>query len=218
MSLLLVIGNKNYSSWSLRPWLFMKVFEVPFEERRLALDTEDFQREIGRYSPSRRVPALHHDGRVVWESLAILEYVNEVFLDGRGWPQDLEARTLARCASAEMHAGFTDLRTQLPMNCGRDPARSTYRWDANAQRDIDRIVQLWRGMRAMAGPGPFLLGPFGIVDAMFAPVVVRFAGYGVPLEGDIQDYCAAVEALPAMQAWRRDALAETERLAPYEAL
>lgn len=218
MTPLLVIGNKNYSSWSLRPWLLLRVFEVPFEERRLALDSEEFRQTIARFSPSGRVPVLHHQGRIVWDSLAIVEYVNEVFLEGRGWPQDLGQRTLARCAAAEMHSGFTDLRTQLPMNCGRDPAGSGYRWDANAQRDIDRVQQLWRELRAGAGPGDFLCGGFGIVDAMFAPVAVRFAGYGVELDPVARDYCGALEALPAMQAWRREAAAESERLAKYEAL
>lgn len=218
MNPLLVIGNKNYSSWSLRPWLLLKVFEVPFDERRLALDSEEFRREIARYSPSSRVPVLHHQGRTVWDSLAIVEYVNEVFLDGRGWPADLDARTLARCAAAEMHSGFTDLRTQLPMNCGRDPQASSYRWDANTQRDIDRVQQLWRELRARAGAGDFLCGSFGIVDAMFAPVAVRFRGYGVELDPTASQYCDAIEALPAMQAWRSGAAAESERLAKYESV
>ena len=218
MKPLLVIGNMNYSSWSLRPWLLLSVFEVDFEERRLALGSEEFHREIARFSPSGRVPVLHHQGRVVWDSLAIVEYVNEVFLDGRGWPTDLDLRTLARCASAEMHSGFTDLRTQLPMNCGRDASTSAYRWDANAQRDIERVQQLWRELRGRARGGPFLCGGFGIVDAMYAPVAVRFRGYGVDLDPVARDYCAAIEALPAMQAWRKDAAAESERLAKYESL
>ena len=218
MDPLLVIGNKNYSSWSLRPWLLLRAFEVPFEERRLALGSDEFHREIARFSPSGRVPVLHHQGRVIWDSLAIVEYVNEVFLDGRGWPVDLDARTLARCASAEMHSGFTDLRTQLPMNCGRDPSASTYRWDANAQRDIERVQQLWRELRGRASGGPFLCGSFGIVDAMFAPVAVRFRGYAVDMDATAQAYCAAIEALPAMQDWRREAAAESERLAKYESL
>jgi glutathione S-transferase len=117
-----------------------------------------------------------------------------------------------------MHAGFTDLRTQLPMNCARDPAASVYRWDANAERDIQRIQQLWCQLRELAGQGPFLCGRFGIVDAMFAPVVLRFAGYGVALDGVARDYCASIEALVAMQDWRRAAVEETERLAKYESL
>jgi glutathione S-transferase len=218
MKPLLVIGNKNYSSWSLRPWLLLRVFEIDFEERRLALDSEAFQREIARYSPSGRVPVLHHLGRVVWDSMAIMEYVNEVWLDGAGWPGDLGARALARSASAEMHSGFTDLRTQLPMNCARDPTASGYRWDANAERDIQRIQQLWRQLREHATQGPFLCGRFGIVDAMYAPVAVRFAAYAVTLDANARRYCEAIEALPAMQAWRQAAGEETERLAKYEGL
>ncbi|MCK7592852.1 glutathione S-transferase family protein [Pseudomarimonas salicorniae] len=216
MQPLLVIGNKNYSSWSLRPWLLLKAFGVPFEERRLALGSEEFRREIARFSPSGRVPVLHHQGRVIWDSLAIVEYANEVFLDGRGWPTDLDARALARSASAEMHSGFTDLRTQLPMNCGRDPSTGVYRWDANAQRDIDRVQQLWRELRGRAGSGEFLCGAFGIVDAMFAPVAVRFRGYGVALDDTARAYCDAVEALPAMREWREGAAEESERLAKYD--
>jgi glutathione S-transferase len=198
--------------------LLLSAFDVPFEERRFALGSEEFRREIARFSPSGRVPVLHHQGRIVWDSLAIVEYINEVFLDGRGWPADLDARTLARCASAEMHSGFTDLRTQMPMNCGRDPAASAYRWDANAQRDVERIQQLWRELRAQPREGAFLCGAFGIVDAMFAPVAVRFQGYGVAMDDTARAYCAAIEALPAMQAWRRAAAEESERLAKYDSV
>ena len=216
---LLVIGNKNYSSWSLRPWLLLREFGVPFEERRLALDTEAFRDEIARWSPSGRVPVLHHAGRVVWDSLAIAEYANEQLLDGRGWPQDVGQRALARCAAAEMHSGFGDLRSQLPMNCGRDPKAGSYRWNADAERDIRRVRQLWADLRAAArGKGPFLCGRFGIVDAMFAPVVVRFRGYGVDVDGADADYCAAIEDLEGMREWRAGAAAESERLAKYEAL
>ena len=127
---LLVIGNKNYSSWSLRPWLLLRHFGVAFDELRLNLDTPEFFAEIGRWSPTRTVPALHDDGLVIPDSLAICEYVNEHWLDGRGWPADLRARAAARAAAAEMHSGFRALRLQLPMNCRRKP--DAYRWDANA--------------------------------------------------------------------------------------
>lgn len=206
---LLVIGNKNYSSWSLRPWLFMREGGVEFDEQRLALDTPGFAAQVAALSPTRRVPVLHDGDVVVWDSLAICEYANERWLDGRGWPADLAERARARAAAAEMHSGFSALRTQLPMNCRRHP--DGYRWDAAAQADIERVQQLWRELLARNdGGGGFLCGRFGIVDAMFAPVVVRFVGYGVPVDADLERYMQAVRALPAMQAWWNDALREAE--------
>ncbi|TWI02696.1 glutathione S-transferase [Luteimonas cucumeris] len=207
----LVIGNKNYSSWSLRPWLLLRHFEVVFEERRLLLDTPAFHDQIGRLSPNRRVPVLHDDGLVVWDSLAICEYANERYLDGRGWPADPRARAQARSAAAEMHSGFAALRQQLPMNCRRQP--DAYRWDADADRDIARIQDLWRDLRASHGAGgPFLCGAFGIVDAMFAPVVMRFIGYGVELDDQAHAYADAIRALPAFAEWLAAAHAESEHL------
>lgn len=214
---LLVIGNKNYSSWSLRPWLLLRHFGVAFEELRLNLDTPEFFAEIGRWSPTRTVPVLHDDGLVVPDSLAICEYVNERWLDGRGWPSDLRARAKARAAAAEMHSGFRALRTQLPMNCRRKP--DAYRWDASAQADIDRIQQLWRELRAeFAVQGEFLCGAFGIVDAMFAPVAMRFLGYGVPMDDNARRYVDALVALPALREWRAAADAESERIAETDRL
>ena len=210
--LTLVIGNKNYSSWSLRPWLLLRHFDVPFREHGLLLDTPEFHEEIGRWSPGRTVPALHDEaGLVAWDSLAICEYVNDRFLDGRGWPADLRARAHARSAGGEMHAGFGALRKQLPMNLSRQP--DDYRWNAAADRDIARVQALWREMRETHGAGgPFLCGEFGIVDAMFAPVTVRFAGYGVETDAAARAYCDAIQGLPAFAQWRDAALAETVRL------
>jgi glutathione S-transferase len=214
---LLVIGNKNYSSWSLRPWLLMRHFGLPFEERRLALDSAEFRREIGQLSPSRRVPVLHDDGLVVWDSLAICEYVNEALLDGRGWPGEIKARALARAAAAEMHSGFAALRSQLPMNCARRP--DGYRGNADVQADVDRVQALWGELRARhASAGPFLCGEFGIVDAMFAPVVIRFTGYGIELDTVASGYVDSMMALPAMQEWIAAGIAEPERLDKYEQL
>lgn len=209
--LTLVIGNKNYSSWSLRPWLLMRHFGLAFQERALLLDTPSFKDEIGRWSPNRSVPALHDDDLIVWDSLAICEYVNERFIDGRGWPTDPRARAQARSAAAEMHSSFGALRKQLPMNSRRQP--DGYRWNADADRDIARVQALWRDLRQAYGAGgPFLCGGFGIVDAMFAPVVVRFAGYGVAVDATAQAYCDAMRALPAFVEWHTAALAETVRL------
>jgi glutathione S-transferase len=215
--LTLVIGNRNYSSWSLRPWLFLRHHGIVFDEVRLPLDTPEFHSGIVRWSPSGRVPVLHHDGLVVWDSLAICDYVAETFLTAGGWPQERRARAQARSAAAEMHSGFAAMRTQLPMNCRRRP--DEYRWDGDAQRDIDRVQQIWRDLRATHGRGgAFLCGEFGIVDAMFAPVAVRFRGYGPKLDAVASAYCDALFALPAMREWDAMAQSEAERLGHYDAL
>ena len=213
----LVIGNKNYSSWSLRPWLLLRHFGVAFEEVRLLLDTPGFADAVRRHSPTGKVPALHDGDVQVWDSLAICEYANERWLGGRGWPAGLAARALARAAAAEMHSGFVSLRTQLPMNSRRVP--DAYRWDAAAQRDIDRVQALWRELRGAHGQGgAFLCGDFGIVDAMYAPVAIRFDGYGVPVDADARRYMDALFALPAMREWCEAAAAETESVAATDAL
>lgn len=214
MSTTLVIGNKNYSSWSLRPWLLLRHAGVAFDEVRLPLDTPEFHARIGDWSPTGRVPVLHDQGLVVWDSLAICEYANERWLRGSGWPQDPGERAVARALAAEMHSGFPALRAQLPMNCRREPRER--HWDAAAQRDVDRIVSLWTE-RLDASGGDFLFGRFGIVDAMFAPVCVRMRGYGVPLPGIAAGYVEAVYALPAMSDWLMAARAESERVAQDEA-
>jgi glutathione S-transferase len=213
----LYIGNKNYSSWSLRPWVLLAHFGVQVEERLLWLDTPDFAADVAKASPSRRVPVLHDQGRVIWDSLAICEYANETWLDGRGWPRDPALRALARSAACEMHSSFGALRSQLPMNCDREP--DAYRWNAEAQADIDRVQALWGQLReAAAGQGDFLCGDFGIVDAMFAPVVIRFRGYGPELTAVSRAYMDAMLALPALKSWIEAGRAEPHRLAKYEAL
>jgi glutathione S-transferase len=213
----LVIGNKNYSSWSLRPWLLLRHFGVAFQEVRLLLDAPDFAAQARRHSPTGKVPALHDGDVQLWDSLAICEYANERWLDGRGWPADRAARALARAAAAEMHSGFVALRTQLPMNSRRTP--DAYAWDEAAQRDIDRVQALWRQLRAgYGGDSPFLFGGFGIVDAMYAPVAVRFDGYGVQVDDTARAYMQALFALPAMREWRSAAAAETESVADTDKL
>ena len=214
---LLVIGNKNYSSWSLRPWLLLRHFGVPFDELRLNLDTPEFFAEIGQWSPTRTVPVLHDEGLVIPDSLAICEYANERWLDGRGWPADLRRRAAARAAAAEMHSGFRPLRLQLPMNCRRTP--DAYRWDETAQADMDRIQAIWRRLRGEYGTGgDFLFGGFGIADAMFAPVVMRFLGYGVPMDETARRYADAITSLPAMREWLAAASVEAERIPETDAL
>ena len=214
--LTLVIGNKNYSSWSLRPWLLMRHFGLQFQEVMLPLDPPEFFRRIPDYSPTGRVPALHVAEDVVWDSLAICETVNERWLDGRGWPDDPRARAAARSAACEMHSGFGALRSQLPMNCRRQPR--TPHWDAAAARDAARIEAIWEDLRGRFGAGAdFLCGPFGIVDAMFAPVCVRLRGYGVPVSSSSRAYMQSVFDLPAMREWQAAAEAEPARVEADEA-
>ena len=215
---LLIIGNKNYSSWSLRPWLLLRTFDVAFRELKLPLDTAEFEARIGDYSPSRRVPALHDGDVRLWDSLAIAEYVNERWLGGRGWPADLAVRAHARAISAEMHSGFTALRQEMPMNCRKRVTGRTF--GADAENDIVRVQAIWRDARRRhAGPGKFLFGHFGVADAMYAPVVLRFVSYGVALAPDVQGYADAIVSMPAMQEWLADAVTEAlsdahERMKP----
>ena len=208
----LIIGSKNYSSWSLRPWLLLRHFGVEFDEVVLPLDTPEYYQRIGDYSPTGRVPALHVGSERAWDSLAICEIANERWLGGRGWPSDPAARMAARSAAAEMHSGFAALRAQLPMDCGRQP-RAPH-WDEAAAKDIARVQQLWRELRQAHGDGEgFLCGSFGIVDAMFAPVCVRFRGYGVEVDRNAVRYMDAMFALPAMRRWLAEAAAEPPRAA-----
>jgi len=204
MSLELIIGNKNYSSWSLRPWLLMSYFNLPFTEVKLPLDTPEFYRRIAEYSPVAKVPVLRDDEETIWDSLAICEIINERYLDGKAWPAEMKARAAARCAVAEMHSGFASLRTQLPMNCHRE--RDGYRWNDAADSDIARIQNIWLDLRTRFGSkGDFLCGDFGIVDAMFAPVCVRFKAYGVVMDGNASHYVDVIYRIPAMQAWLAEA-------------
>ncbi len=209
--LTLVIGNKNYSSWSLRAWLALEHTGAAFDELRIALDTPTTRADILRHSPAGRVPVLHDGEVTVWESLAICEYLAERFPHARLWPADPAARALARAASAEMHAGFAALRQAMPMNCrahlpgkGRAPG---------VDDDIARVRDIWRDCRARFGAGgDMLFGQFTAADAMFAPVVSRFQTYGVSLDPVSRAYADAVSALPAMEAWTAAARAEPERI------
>lgn len=206
---LLVIGNRNYSSWSLRGWLALVKSGADFEVRRFAFATDEFRLEVSRFSPTARVPVLHHAGRVVWDSLAIAEYANEVFAAGQLWPRDEAARAHARSASAEMHSGFAALRAELPMNC-RARGRRVEASRA-ARRDISRICSLWRECRARFGAGgPWLYGAYSIADAFYAPVASRFATYGVEPQGPEADYLATALTDPHFAAWASAARDETE--------
>ncbi|MGB3532020.1 MAG: glutathione S-transferase family protein [Microcoleaceae cyanobacterium] len=208
--LTLVIGNKNYSSWSLRPWLAMKQARLQFKEIRIPLDTPDTYQQIRRYSPSGRVPVLLDGDLVIWESLAICEYIAENFAP-QLWPSDPAAKAVARSVSHEMHASFMNLRMQMPMDCrGRYPGEGM---KPEVQADIDRVMTLWRNCRQNYGAsGQMLFGQFSIADAMFAPVVSRFISYDVKL-GDVgQEYAEALWKLPAMQEWVEEAMQELEQL------
>ncbi len=217
MALTLVIGNKNYSSWSLRPWLAMKMAGIAFAEIRIQLNRPDTKANILRHCPSGKVPCLIDEGEngtlTVWDSLAICEYVNEANAEGRLWPAARAARARARSAAAEMHSGFTALRTHMPMDIR---ARSLGRGaDAKSREDvaadIARISAIWAEALA-ASDGEFLFGDFSIADAFFAPVVMRFITYGVELAPRLGDYRDRIAALAPMQDWIAAAAAEAERL------
>jgi glutathione S-transferase len=207
VSYTLYIGNKNYSTWSLRAWVLMQVLGIPFREQRLALYLPDSSARIRQVSPSRRVPCLHDDAVVVWDSLAIAEYLAERYAGV--WPAAALARAWARSAAAEMHSGFGRLREELGMNVRLRQARTP---SAAAAADIARIVELWGDGRARFGRGgDFLCGAFSAVDAFFCPVAFRFQTYAVALEPAAAAYCHALLALPAMREWAAAAAQETAR-------
>ena len=197
---LLVVGSKRWSSWSLRAWLALKAAGVTFDEVVIQLRRPDTQARIAEYSPSGRVPFLR-DGEVsVWDSLAICEYVAEMLPGAYLWPQDREARAVARSVSAEMHSGFPAMREHLSMDVTRTIALAAIPEAARA--DIARVQRIWTDCRSrFAQEGPFLFGPFTIADAMYAPVATRFRTYGVALEPACRDYVEAIFALAAMQEW-----------------
>ena len=205
--LTLVVGNRNYSSWSLRAWLAMRMAGLEFGVTVIPLDQPDTKQAILSHSPAGRVPVLHSGDLVVWDSLAICAYAAELAPEAELWPGDAAARAVARAASAEMHAGFEALRAALPMNIRAD--RPGVAIDGPVQADIDRIGEIWRDCRARFGAaGPFLFGAPTIADAMFAPVVARFATYHVPLGPVEQAYVDSLRALPAMGEWAAAAAEE----------
>lgn len=213
--LTLVIGNRNYSSWSMRAWVLLAQLGIAFEEVKLRFDSDEWDAGIGRWSPSGLVPVLWRGDVAVWDTLAIAETVSEWFPDKGVWPEDPVARAFARSASAEMHAGFRSLRARMPMNIrASHPGKGMA---PEVRRDIDRIEQLWHEARArFGGGGDFLFGRFSAADAMFAPVVMRFATYGVAGSPVARRYSEAVQAAPAVRAWCEAARAETEWVAEDE--
>jgi glutathione S-transferase len=211
----LVIGNKRYSSWSLRPWLLMTHFGIAFEEIGVLLDTPSFKPTVLKYSPAGRVPCLVDGDVSVFETLAIIEYLAETHPDLAIWPRERAARALARSIANEMHAGFGALREACPMNL-----RRSFPWrdrGAAVNADVGRIVALWRDARARFGAGgPFLFGAFSAADAMYAPVATRLDTYAFPVAADTRAYIDAILTLPAFRAWKAGADAETEIVAADE--
>jgi glutathione S-transferase len=216
MTLKLVIGNKNYSSWSMRPWLALRANGIAFEEILIPLYTGDAdkQRILG-FTHSGKVPVLIDGDITIWDSLAIIEYAAERFPRARLWPEDRASRARARSVSAEMHSGFMALRGECGMNLHRPVGARALSADARA--DIARIQQIWLECRARHRKlGPFLFGAFGGADAMFAPVVHRFRTYAIAVEPEAQAYMDAMMQLPAFGEWTRDALAETLVIEKFE--
>jgi glutathione S-transferase len=211
--LALVVANKNYSSWSMRPWVLLREAGIPFEEISLKFDDQGRIPGVERYSPSGQVPVLLVDGEPVWDSLAICETVAELFPDKHLWPRDARARRLARSVCAEMHAGFRALRGAMPMNI-----RASYPgkgMNSGVQKDVDRIVRIWEDCRAHLDKRAYrdasmLFGAFGVADAMFAPVVSRFVTYAVALPPGAQTYADAVLGLAAVREWMDAARRETD--------
>ncbi len=213
--LTLYIGNRNYSSWSLRGHLAVAHVGVPFDEVLIPLHRTDSPSAIRAHSPSSRVPALRHGDLTVWDSLAIGEYLAETFPRAKLWPDDVAARAIARSVSAEMHSSFAALRQHMPMNVrARLPGRGR---TAASLADIERILEIWRDCRARFGnDGPFLFGRFSVADAMFAPIAMRFVTYAVTLDDVASAYVEALRALPAVVRWTRAAEAETFVIAEEE--
>ena len=212
----LVIGNKNYSSWSMRPWVLLKQAGIPFEEVRVRFDSFEagstFKNTVNALTPSGKVPVLVDGDLVVWDTLAIAEYVAEQFPQLQLWPLDRAARARARSVCAEMHAGFTHLRSNCPMNIEAslaDVGALIWRDKAAVRSDVARLVDMWQGLLAQHG-GPLLFGNFSVADAYFAPVCMRLKTYALPVPPSISAYVARLCALPGVQAWMAEARAEND--------
>ena len=211
----LVIANKAYSSWSMRPWVAMKAQGVAFKETVICLQQPDTAAQIAAHSAAGKVPVLKHGDVTVWESLAILDYLADTLPSHAWWPEDHAARAMARSISAEMHAGFTNVRSAMPMNVRRSILGRER--TADVDKDIARIQMIWGAARKQFGQdGPFLFGKFSNADAMYAPVVTRFKTYGVTLDAVSQAYADAILAHPAVKQWYVDAAAESWVIEKYE--
>lgn len=210
----LYIGNKNYSSWSFRPWIALRVADIDFEERLVPFDFSAGNHAFRAFSPSGRVPVLEHGTARVWESLAIIDYVADLMPDRQFWPDKRDHRAMARSIAAEMHSGFAALRGACPMNMRRP--RGAIETDQSVAVDVARIEQLWRDALELSG-GPFLFGDFGAADAMYAPVVNRLDVYALTEDADALSYMKSVKALPQWQEWEAAGRAEPWIVAEDEA-
>ena len=198
--LTLIIGNKNYSSWSLRPWIFLRHHRIDFQEKRVSLFVDTTEEELAEFDSDYKVPILKDDELIVWDSLSILEYVSEVYLDNKGWPDDRRARSVARSISSEMHSSFASVRNELPMNCRKK--FENIRLSRVAEHEIERIQALWRKCRNDYGSnGEWLFGDYSIADAIFSPIALRFSGYSIPLCGIETDYVESVLNHPGIVEW-----------------
>jgi glutathione S-transferase len=217
MPIKLVIANKAYSSWSMRPWLVLAHFQIPFEEVVIAMNQPDTRRKMLRFAPTGKCPSLHDGDLHIWESLAIIEYLAEKYPKKRIWPASRPARAVARSLANEMHGGFAALRQNLPMNMRRPVSRLAL--TAEVEADVARLEQAFAATRkTFARRGPFLFGAFCAADAMFAPVVNRLHVYDVPVKRPTRVYMDAIMALPAWKAWEADAKAEQWVIEKYEAI
>jgi glutathione S-transferase len=213
----LIVANKAYSSWSLRPWILLAHFKIPFEELVIAMDRPETRANMLKYAPTGKCPSLH-DGKIaVWESLAIIEYIAEAYPDKAIWPRGRAARAHARALANEMHAGFGALRQACPTNFRRPVRAITL--TTKVKVDVARIEAAWAHARATFGKGgPYLFGRFSAADAMFAPVVNRFHVYDISVSKMTRAYMESIMALPAWKAWIADAAAEPWRIEHYEAI
>ncbi|MFT6924747.1 MAG: glutathione S-transferase [Psychromonas sp.] len=211
----LVIGNKNYSTWSLRPWLLLDAFQIVFDEIAVSLLQDQIKERLGKYSATNKVPVLIDDDLVVWDSLAICEYISEQYLHGKGWPDGIKERANARSLCAEMHSGFMALRAEMPMNCR---AHRSIILSSESKLDIQRIDDIWSCHAKLDADGQLrLFGKFSIADCFFAPVVLRFATYGVSLSAQAQAYSDSILSDRSLQRWIAMAGKETEIVPEDEA-
>jgi len=204
----LIIGNKNYSSWSLRPWLLLDAFNLNYDEELVSLAQPNLSRRLKKYSASARVPVLRDAELAIWDSLAICEYINDAYLDGKAWPSDPKVRGIARAVTAEMHSGFQALRNEMPMNCR---ARRYVELSDAAKADIARVDDIWSEHAQVDSQGDMrLFGQFSIADCFFAPVVMRFTTYEPEISLLARAYLRSMRAHPSIQKWVASALEEDE--------
>lgn len=211
----LIIGNKNYSSWSMRPWLLLDAFDVSFQEQLVSLGAPELTRRLKQYSDSARIPVLQDGDLTIWDSLAICEYINDVYLDGKAWPSEQEDRALARAVTAEMHSGFAALRNEMPMNCR---AHRYVELSDDAKADVKRVDEIWSRYAQVDPKGDLrLFGHFSIADCFFAPVIMRFVTYDPDISVLARSYLNSMKKHPSLRKWQASALQEEEIVGQDEA-